>query len=66
MLRNPKFWRCFIDAKMKEEFIRFQKVFTENNFNVKENININKKIRDNLNEVVFSELITFVTNMKDF
>ena len=65
-LRNPKFWRLFIDAMIKQEFIRFQKVFPENNFNVEENININKKIRDNLNEVVFAQLITFVTNMKDF
>ena len=65
-LRNPKFWRGFIDVMMKQEFIRFQKVFPENNFNVEENININKKIRDNLNEVVFAQLITFVTNMKDF
>ena len=65
-LNNPKFWRGFIDTIMKQEFIRFQKVYPENNFNVEENINITKNIKDKLNEVVFSQLITFITNMQDF
>jgi hypothetical protein len=65
-LNNPKFWRGFIDSMMKQEFIRFQNVSPENNFNVEENINITKKIRDKLNEIVFSQLITFIINMKDF
>ena len=65
-LNNPKFWRGFIDAMMKQEFIRFQKVYPENNFNVEENINITKKIKDKLNEVVFAQLLTFITNMQDF
>jgi hypothetical protein len=65
-LNNPKFWRGFNDTIMKQEFTRFQKVYSENNFNVEENINITKKIKDKLNEVVFSQLITFITNMQDF
>ena len=65
-LNNPKFWRGFIDTIMKQEFIRFQKVYPENNFNVEENINITKNIKDKLNEVAFSQLITFITNMQDF
>ena len=65
-LSNSKFWREFIDAMIKQEFIRFQKVFPDNNFDVEENINITQKIKDKLNEIVFSQLITFVTNMIDF
>ena len=65
-LTNPKFWRGFIDTMIKQEFIRFQKIFPENNFDVEENINITKKIKDKLNEIVFSQLLTFITNMLDF
>ena len=45
---------------------QLQKIFPENNFDVQENINITKKIKDKLNEVVFSQLLTFITNMLDF
>jgi len=65
-LNNPKFWREFIDAMIKHEFIRFQNNYHVNNFNIEENINITKKVQDKLNEIAFSQLLTFITNMMDF
>jgi len=65
-LNNPKFWREFIDAMIKYEFIRFQNNYHVNNFNIEENINITKKVQDKLNEIAFSQLLTFITNMMDF
>ena len=64
--KSPKFWRQFIDDMIKKEFVRFEALFNESNFNVEKNINITKKIKDKLNEVVFSQLLTYESNMKDF
>jgi hypothetical protein len=65
-IKSASFWRSFIKDMIKNEFIRFEKVFPDANFSVENNININKKIREKLNEVVFSQLLTYVNNMKDF
>ena len=65
-LINSQFWRIFIENMIKTEFVRFQTVFPESNFNVEKNINITNKIKDKLNEVVFSQLLTYASNMKDF
>ena len=65
-MKSASFWRSFIKDIIKNEFIRFEKVFPDANFSVENNININKKIKEKLNEVVFSQLLTYVNNMKDF
>ena len=65
-LSNPKFWRGFIDYMMKKEFERFEKTFPETNFNVEQNINLTQRVKNKLNEVVFSQLLPFVSNMVDF
>ena len=65
-MKSAAFWRSFIDDVIKKEFIRFEKVFPDANFSVEKNINISKKIKEKLNEVVFSQLLTYVNNMKDF
>lgn len=65
-LKNSRFWRNFIDDMIKKEFQRFEDVFPDLNINIKKNININKKIKDKLNEVVFSQLLTYASNMTDF
>jgi hypothetical protein len=65
-MKSASFWRSFIKDVIKNEFIRFEKIFPDANFSVENNININKKIRGKLNEVVFSQLLTYVNNMKDF
>ena len=65
-LSNPQFWRGFIDYMIKKEFERFQKTFPETNFDVEQNINITQKVKNKLNEVIFSQLLPFVSNMIDF
>ena len=65
-MKNASFWRSFIDDVIKNEFIRFEKIFPDANFSVEKNINVSKKIKEKLNEVVFSQLLTYVNNMKDF
>ena len=65
-LTNSHFWRGFIDYMITTEFTRFEKSYPETNFNVEQNINITKKIKNKLNEVVFSQLLPFISNMNDF
>ena len=56
----------FIEDQIKKEFLRFEKVFPDANFSVENNVNLNKKVMEKLNEVVFSQLLTFISNMGDF
>ena len=65
-LKNSHFWRGFIHYMITTEFKRFEKTYPESNFNVEQNINITKKIKNKLNEVVFSQLLPFISNMNDF
>ena len=65
-IKNASFWRLFIDDQIKKEFLRFEKVFPDANFSVEKNINLTKKVKEKLNEVVFSQLLTFLSNMGDF
>ena len=65
-IKNSHFWRDFIQDMIKKEFSRFEKVFPEANFNIEKNINITEKIKPKLNEVVFSQILTYANNMKDF
>ena len=65
-LQSPHFWRGFINFMITSEFARFEKTYPETNFNVEQNINITKKVKNKLNEIVFSQLLPFVSNMNDF
>ena len=65
-LRNSRFWRDFIQDMIKKEFKRFESVFPDANIKIDKNIGITKKIKEKLNEVVFSQLLTYASNMKDF
>ena len=65
-ISSPNYWRGFIDFMIKKEFQRFEKVFPDLNFNIEQNINITKRIKTKLNDVVFSQLLTFTSNMIDF
>jgi len=65
-MKSASFWRSFIDDVIKSEFIRFEKIYPDGNFSIEKNINVSKKIKEKLNEVVFSQLLTYVNNMKDF
>ena len=65
-LKNSHFWRNFINDMIKKEFERFEDLFPDLNINIEKNININKKIKEKLNEVVFSQLLTYASNMTEF
>ena len=65
-LSNSHFWRGFIDYMIKNEIERFEKTFPETIFNVEQKINITQKVKDKLNEVIFSQLLPFISNMIDF
>ena len=65
-IKTASFWRLFIEDQVKKEFLRFEKVFPDANFSVENNVNLNKKVMEKLNEVVFSQLLTFISNMGDF
>ena len=65
-IKNASFWRLFIEDQIKKEFLRFEKVFPDANFSIENNENLNKKVLEKLNEVVFSQLLTFISNMGDF
>ena len=65
-ISSPNYWRGFIDFMIKKEFERFEKVFPDLNFNIEQNINVTKRIKTKLNDVVFSQLLTFTSNMIDF
>ena len=64
-IKNSNFWRNFIEDMIKKEFERIEKIFPEA-FNEEKNINITENMKKKLNEVVFSQILTYVTNMKDF
>ena len=65
-LKNSYFWRKFIEKMIKNEFTRIESILPDSNFNVEKNINVKNKIKKKLNEVVFSQLVTYCSNMKDF
>ena len=64
-VKNTKFWRDFINNMIKEDFNRLE---TLNDFyiNVEKNINITQSIKEKLKEIVFSQLVTYSNNMKEF
>ena len=66
MKATKKYRRGFIDYMIKKEFERFEKTFPETIFNVEQQINITQKVKEKLNEVIFSQLLPFISNMMDF
>ncbi len=65
-LQNSHFWRKFIEDMIEKEFKRLEHILPDVNFSVENNINITPKIKEKLNEAVFSQLITYGSNMRDF
>jgi hypothetical protein len=51
---------------IEKEFKRLEHILPDVNFSVENNINITPKIKEKLNEAVFSQLITYGSNMRDF
>ena len=66
ILNNSHFWRNFIDSMIKMEYQRFKMNHGYPDYNI-ENINeIPPKIKNKLNEIAFSQLLSFITNLNDF
>ena len=59
-LKQPDFWRNIIDVMIKEEI---EKIKVLN----KDNPNLNIKVQEeNINNIVFGQVISYINNMKDF
>ena len=66
LMKNPNFWREFISIMIKEEISRFEKMHSDYGINIEQKLNISKNIRQKLNEIIFSQLLTYVNNMIEF
>ena len=66
ILQNTKFWRDYIDDMIKKEFRKFENTFPNVNFDIEKNLKITEKIKNKLDEIIFSQLLTYSSNMKDF
>ena len=65
-LTNPNFWRIFIEYNIHNELERYQKSNPEVDLNIEKNKNIPKRIKDKLNDIVFSQILPFTSNMIEF
>ena len=66
ILNNSHFWRGFIDYLIKLEFDRFKKHHSYPDYDVEKSDNIPKRIKHKFDEIVFSQLLSFITNLNDF
>ena len=66
ILNNTHFWRNFIDDMLKSEFQRFDKSYSYPKYEIEKGENIPPKVKQKLNEIVFSQLLSFITNLIDF
>ena len=66
ILNNSHFWRRFIDDMLTSEFQRFDKNHNYPKFDIEKGEKIPPKIKQKLNEIVFSQLLSFITNLVDF
>ena len=65
-LKSPEFWRGFIDIMIKNEFERLE---TDTNIpflTSYKNKNVTDDIKSKFNDVVFSQLLAYITNMVCF
>ena len=66
ILNNSHFWRNFIDSMIIGEFERFKNNHSLPDYNIEKKDEIPPKIIEKLDEIVFSQLISFITNLVDF
>ena len=66
ILNNSYFWRDFIDAQLKSEFERFRINHSYPNYDFEKGENLPIKIKQKLNQIVFSQLLSFISNLVDF
>ena len=66
ILNNSHFWRGFIDSMLKLEFDRFKVNHAYPDYDIERGENIPDRIKSKLDEIVFSQLLSFITNLNDF
>ena len=66
ILNNSHFWRGFIDSMLKLEFDRFKVNHAYPDYDIEKSENIPNRIKRKLDEIVFSQLLSFITNLNDF
>ena len=66
ILNNSKFWRKFIDNVIKSEFDRFKNNHLCPDYDIEKCDTIPDKTKKKLDEIVFSQLLSFITNLSDF
>ena len=66
ILNNSHFWRGFIDSMLKLELDRFKVNHAYPDYDMEKGENIPDRIKRKLDEIVFSQLLSFITNLNDF
>ena len=66
ILNNSHFWRNFIDLMIKTEYQRFKVNHAYPDYKIENLESVPNKIKNKLNEIVFSQLVSFLTNLNDF
>ena len=62
-LTSQEFWREFIDCMIRFEFSRLENDLNLPYFSADKKMNITKEIKSKFNDVVFSQLLAYITNM---
>ena len=62
-LTSQEFWREFIDCMIRLEFSRLENDLNLPYFSADKKMNITKEIKSKFNDVVFSQLLAYITNM---
>ena len=65
-MNNSHFWRNFIDLMIKTEYQRFKVNHAYPDYKIENLESVPNKIKNKLNEIVFSQLVSFLTNLNDF
>ena len=62
-LISQEFWREFIDCMIRLEFSRLENDLNLPYFSADKKMNMTKEIKSKFNDVVFSQLLAYITNM---
>ena len=62
-LTSQEFWREFIDCMIRLEFSRLENDLNLPYFSADKKMNMTKEIKSKFNDVVFSQLLAYITNM---
>lgn len=65
-MNNSRFWRKFIDEVIKSEYDRFKVNHSCPDYDIEKCDTVPPKIKGKLDEIVFSQLLSFITNLCDF